>query len=326
MTTSRRDILKLAAGATLFAPAVHAQTGDYPSRPITIVVPFQPGGTNDILARAVAQRMTETMRVSVVVDNRPGASGNLGAQLVAQARPDGYTIMTAPVSVLAINRWLFNNLAFDVDRDLAPLSNGGAVPNALIVNPAVQAQTIQELVAFARANPGRLNFASMGSGTTGHLCGEMFKRAANIDIVHVPYRGSAPALNDLLSGQVQMMFDNLPTALPNLRANRLRGLAVTSRERHPTAPNLPTMVEAGLDVVATAWFGFVAPARTPEPILDRLNREIVAALNDPPTRERLEAAGVTVIGDTRAQFTAFIAAEAAKWQRVVRESGARLDE
>ncbi|HEY0439271.1 MAG TPA: tripartite tricarboxylate transporter substrate binding protein [Xanthobacteraceae bacterium] len=327
----RRTTLRLlgAAGLSAAIPlrigGVQAQA--FPSRPITIVVPFQPGATNDILARAVAQHIIEAGKANVVVENKPGASGIIGAQAVARAEPDGYTIMIAPSGVLAINRWLFSKLSYDPEKDFAPLTLAGTVPNALIVNPSLPVNSVQELIAYGKENRGKLNYASMGTGTTGHLCGEMFKRAAGIELVHVPYKGSAPALNDLLGGQVQMMFDNLPTALPHINGNRLRGLAVTSAARHPQAPQIPTMIESGLpEVEATAWFGFAAPAKVPDAERKLLADFIIAALKDAKVRAQLEKLGVTVVANQPAEFAAFIASESRKWQKVVQDAGIKMEE
>jgi tripartite-type tricarboxylate transporter receptor subunit TctC len=311
------------AGAVAAAPAAAQR---YPDRPITIVVPYGPGGTNDILARAVAARLTTALGQSVVVENKPGAGGNLGAQLVAKAPADGYTLLTAPVGILAINKWVYPNLAFDPERDLAPITMAGRVPNVLLVHPSVPATNMQELVAYARSHPRRLSFASMGSGTTGHLNGEMLKLLTAVDLQHVPYKGSAPALNDLLGGHVHMMFDNLPTALPLIKGGKVKAFAVTSATRAPLLPDVPTLAEAGVkDFEATAWFGFVAPAATPPAILDRLNREMVKILNERTLRAELTAQGVTVVGNSRAEFGRLIAEESRKWKAVVERSGAKAD-
>jgi tripartite-type tricarboxylate transporter receptor subunit TctC len=295
------------------------------SKPITIVVPYAPGGTNDIMARAVAGRMQESIGQSVVVENKPGAGGNIGAAHVAKSAPDGHTILTASVGVYAINKWM-QKLPYDPEKDFAPITNGGSVPNMLIVHPSVPVQDVRELIAFARANPGKVAFASMGSGTTGHLSGELFKQMAGADLLHVPYKGSAPALQDLLGGQVQLMFDNMPTAIKLAQSGKVKGLALTSLQPHPLAPGIPTLDAAGLkgfDV--TAWFGFVAPAGTPKPVIDRLNAEMVKALRDPAVAESLTKLGVTIIADTPEHFAAYMAAESGKWREVVQRAGVKLD-
>jgi tripartite-type tricarboxylate transporter receptor subunit TctC len=270
--------------------------------------------------------MSLSMGQPVVVENKPGVGGNLGAQMVARAPADGYTVLTASVGLLAISKWLYKDPGFDVERDFAPLTMAGYVPNVLLVNASVPARNMAELIQYAKANPGKLSFASMGSGTTGHLSGEMFKMLAALDLLHVPYKGSAPALNDLLGGHVNMMFDNLPTALPQVKSGKLRAFAVTSAQRTPLLPDVPTLAEAGLKGFdATAWFGFVAPAATPPAVLDRLNAEMVKALNQPSVRETLTAQGVTIVADSRSEFAAAMAAESRKWKQVVERSGAKAD-
>lgn len=307
-----------------FVAAAGAQA--WPTKPVTIVVPYGAGGTNDILARVVASKLTAALGQNVVVENKPGAGGNLGAQYVARAPADGYTLLTAPVSILSINKWVYPNLGFDPQKDLAPITMAGRVPNVLLVNPSVQAANVQELIRYGKANPRRLSFASMGSGTTGHLSGEMFKMLAGLDMQHIPYKGSAPALNDLLGGHVNMMFDNLPTALPLAKSGKLKPFAVTSTVRSPLLPDVPTLAEAGVKgFEATAWFGFVAPAATPPAVLDRLNTEIVKILNDRTVRAELTAQGVNVVGNTRAEFAKLIADESVKWKAVVQRSGAKVD-
>jgi tripartite-type tricarboxylate transporter receptor subunit TctC len=270
--------------------------------------------------------MTTSLGQSVVVENRPGAGGNLGASQVARAPADGYTILTAPSGILAISKWVYRNLNYDPEKDFAPITLAGTVPNVLLVNPGVPAGDAQGLVRFAKANPKKLTFASMGSGTSGHLSGEMFKMLAGIELQHVPYKGSAPALNDLLGGHVNMMFDNLPTALPMVKSGKLKAFAVTSPQRSPLLPDVPTLAEVGVKgFEAVAWFGFVAPAATPQPILDRLNAEMVKALNDKSVHAELTAQGVDVVAGSRADFAKLIADESRKWRQVAEKSGARVD-
>jgi tripartite-type tricarboxylate transporter receptor subunit TctC len=313
-------------GALAAGVASAALAQDYPARPITIVVPYGAGGTNDILARAVAGKMSPALGQPVVVENKPGAGGTLGAIHVARAPADGYTLLTASVGLLAIGKWVQPKSGFDPEKDVAPITMAGYVPNVLLVSPEVPARNLEELIRYARANPGKLTFASMGTGTTGHLNGEMLKMMAGLDLLHVPYKGSAPALNDLLGGHVQMMFDNLPTALPHVKSGKLRAFAVTSAQRSPLLPDVPTLAEAGVKGFdATAWFGFVAPAGTPAPVLDRLNAEMVKALNDPAVRETLAAQGVTIVADSRADFAKVMAEESQKWKQVVERSGAKAD-
>jgi tripartite-type tricarboxylate transporter receptor subunit TctC len=312
--------------ALALCTAFSASAQTYPSRPITIVVPYGAGGTNDIIARAVAQKLSVSMGQSVIVENKPGAGGNVGAQFVARAPADGYTLLTAPIGILAINKWVYKNMGFDPDKDLTPITMAGHVPNVLLVNASVPAANIGELMRYGKANPAKLSFASMGSGTTGHLSGEMYKMLAGIDMQHVPYKGSAPALNDLLGGHVNMMFDNLPTALPLVKSGKLKAFAVTSAVRTPLLPDVPTLAEAGVKgFEATAWFGFVAPAATPPAILDRLNAEMVKALTEPTARADFAAQGVTIVANSRAEFSKLIAEESVKWKKVVEQSGAKAD-
>ncbi len=318
--------LRYVTAALLAALPCLAQAQAFPSRQITIVVPYQPGGTNDIIARTLTPKMSESLGQPVVVENKPGAGGNLGAAMVAKSKPDGHTLLMAPVGVLAINKWIYKDLGFDADKEIQTIVNTGSVPNMLLVNNTVPVASVKDLVALAKAKPNAINFASMGTGTTGHLCGEMFKMAVNVQATHVPYKGSAPALQDLLAGQVQIMFDNLPTALPRAKNGQLKGLAVTSLKRSPLAPEIPTMDEAGVPgYEATAWFGVVGPAGMPKPVVDRLNAEFVKALRDPQNTQKLEAQGLTIIADTPEHFASFAAAESQKWRKVVTASGAKAD-
>jgi len=318
--------MKSVAAAVLCVLPCLAQAQAFPARPITIIVPYQPGGTNDIIARTLTPKLSEALGQTVVVENKPGAGGNLGAALVAKSKPDGHTLLMAPVGVLAINKWIYKNMGFDADKEIVPIVNTGSVPNMLLVNNSVPVASVKDLVALAKAKPNAVNFASMGTGTTGHLCGEMFKMAVGVQATHVPYKGSAPALQDLLAGQVQIMFDNLPTALPRAKNGQLKGLAVTSLRRSPLAPEIPTMDEAGVPgYEATAWFGVVGPAGIPKLVIDRLNAEFVKALRDPQNAQKLEAQGLAIIADTPEHFAAYIASESQKWRTVVVDSGAKAD-
>jgi tripartite-type tricarboxylate transporter receptor subunit TctC len=310
----------------LATAATGAWAQPYPSKPIRIVVPFAAGGTTDLLARAAAQKLTEAWGQPVVVDNRPGAGGNIGSELVAKAAPDGYTVEMGTVGTHAINASLYARMPYDHVKDFAPIILVATVPNVLVVNPGVPVKSVQELIAYAKANPGKLNFASPGSGTSGHLCGELFKVMAGVQITHIPYKGSAPALQDLLGGQVQMMFDNLPSALPHIKAGKLRALAVTTAARAAALPDLPTVAEAGLPgFEASSWFGLLAPAGTPPDIVARLNAEIAKWLASPDAMEKLLALGANAAGGSPEDFTKHIAAETAKWQKVVKASGAKVD-
>ena len=314
-------VILTAAAAT----AAQAQA-PYPSKPVRIVVPFPAGGTTDILARAVAQKLVESNGQPVVVDNRPGAGGNIGAELVAKAPPDGYTLLMGTVGTHAINPSLYARMPYDHQKDFAPVILVAGVPNVLVVHPSVPANTVQELIAYGRANPGKLNFASSGSGTSIHLAGELFKTMSGVQMTHVPYKGSAPAIADLIGGQVQIMFDNLPSALPQIKAGRLRALAVTSAQRAPALPDVPTVAEAGLPgFEASSWFGLLAPAGTPKDVIAKLNTEVAKWLASPEAREKLTAQGANAFGMSPEDFVRHIAVETTKWQKVVKESGAKVD-
>jgi tripartite-type tricarboxylate transporter receptor subunit TctC len=308
----------------LVAALACAQT--YPTKPIRLVVPFPPGGATDILARDVAQKLTEAWGQSVIVDNRPGAGGNIGSELVAKSAPDGYTLEMGTVGTHAINASLYAKMPYDHVKDFTPVILVAGVPNVLVVNPALPANSVAELIAYAKANPGKLNFASSGNGTSIHLSGELFKVMAGVQITHIPYKGSAPALQDLLAGQVQMMFDNLPPSLPQIKAGKLRALAVTSLARAPALPDVPTLAESGLPgFEASSWFGILAPAGTPAPIVAKLNAEIAKWLATPEAKEKLSKQGANAAGGTPDDFAKHIATETAKWAKVVKDSGAKID-
>jgi tripartite-type tricarboxylate transporter receptor subunit TctC len=298
----------------------------YPTKPIRLVVPFPPGGTTDILAREVGQRLSLSLGQSVVVDNRPGAAGNIGSELVAKSAPDGYTLLMATVGTHAINPSLYAKLPYDHVKDFAPVILVASVPNVLEVTPSLPVYSVADLIKLAKEKPGQINFASSGSGTSIHLSGELFKTMAGVDMTHVPYKGSAPALADLIGGQVQVMFDNLPSSLPQIKAGKLRAIAVTSAERAPALPNVPTIAESGLPgFEATSWFGLVAPAGTPPAIVVRINTDVNQWLQSSEAKEKLLAQGAVAAGGTPEQFAAYIHAETEKWARVVKASGARVD-
>jgi tripartite-type tricarboxylate transporter receptor subunit TctC len=312
--------LALAALAPAQAPAA------YPTKPIRLVVPFPPGGATDILAREVAKHLTDAWGQSVVVDNRPGAGGNIGSELVAKAAPDGYTLEMGTVGTHAINSSLYSKMPYDHIKDFVPVILVAGVPNVLEVNPALPVNSVQELIAYAKANPNKLNFASSGAGTSIHLSGELFKVMAGVQMTHVPYKGSAPALADLIGGQVQLMFDNLPPSLPQIKAGKLRALAVTSATRAPALPDVPTVAEAGLPgFEASSWFGVLAPAGTPPAIVTKLNAEIAKWLTSPEAKEKLASVGANIAGGTPEDFARHIQAETSKWAKVVKESGAKVD-
>ena len=317
--------LMLVLALTLVCTPASAQS--YPSKPIRLIVPYPPGGPLDIMARAIGQKLTEAWSQPVVVDNRAGAGGNIGADLVAKSPADGYTLLMGAVATHAINPTLYAKLPYDPVKDFAPVALVAQVPNILVVNPSVPARSVRELIDLVRARPGYLNFGSGSTGSTGHLAGELFNTMAGVKMVHIPYKGGAPAMADLLAGQVQLMFDNLANALPQVKAGRLRALAVTTLARSPAMPELPTIAESGLPGFdLTTWFGVMAPARTPPEIVVKLNAEIVRALNAKDMRERLEKMGAEPPpNNTPERFAAFIGSEAAKYAKVVRDSGAKVE-
>jgi tripartite-type tricarboxylate transporter receptor subunit TctC len=318
------SLLALGAAATLLPQAATAQA--FPSKTITIIVPFPAGGTTDILARVMGQYLGKELGQTVIIDNRGGAGGNIGSQLAARADADGHTLLMGTVGTHAINASLYKRMPFDPVKDFAPISRVAMVPNLLVVNPAVPVKSVQELIAKAKAEPGKLTYASSGSGTSIHLSGELFKSMAGVDMLHVPYKGSAPAVTDLLGGQVDMMFDNLPSALQHVKAGKLRPIAVTSAKRTGELPDVPTIAEAGVPgFEATSWFGLFAPAATPPAVLAQLNAAVVKGLADPGVMKQLREQGAEPNGETPEQFAAFIQAEATKWGKVVRDSGASID-
>jgi tripartite-type tricarboxylate transporter receptor subunit TctC len=313
--------------AAVAAPFTFAQgAANYPAKPVRLVVPFPAGGTTDILARAVAQKLSEAWGRQMIVDNRPGAGGNIGSDLVAQSAPDGYTLLMGTVSTHAINPSLYKNMPYDHVKDFAPVILVAGVPNVLVVNPSLPVHSVPELIAYAKANPGKLNFASSGNGTSIHLSGELFKAMTGVEMTHVPYKGSAPALTDLIGGQVQLMFDNLPSSLPFIKAGKLRALAVTSGARAAALPDLPTLAESGLPgFEASSWFGVLAPAGTPRDIVAKLNGAIAGWLASPEAKEKLLAQGAIAAGGTPEDFARHIGAETSKWAKVVKASGAHID-
>jgi tripartite-type tricarboxylate transporter receptor subunit TctC len=318
--------MMIRAALLLAALSAAAHADVYPSRPIRFVVAFPPGGGTDIIARSIAQKLGERWSQQVLVDNRPGAGGNIGTDIVAKSAPDGYTLLMGSAGPLAINASLFASLPFDPQRDLAPVTLAASTPNVLVVHPSLKAATVKELIALAKTEPGRINFASSGFGTPAQLAGELFNTMAGVKLVHVPYKGASPALADLLGGQVQLMFSTMPPALPHMKEGRLRALAVTSLKRSPAAPELPTVDEAALPgFEANTWHGVVLPAGAPAEIIARLNREIVAILHLPEVVGRLESQGAEPVGSTPEEFAAYIRSETVKWAKVVRESGAKAE-
>jgi len=298
----------------------------FPTKPIRIVVPFPPGGPADVLARTVGDRIAAALGQPVVVDNRPGAGGNIGMELVAKAAPDGHTLALAPAGNLTVNPSLYRNVPYDVGRDFAPVTVIAAVPNVLVVNPQVPAKDLAELIAYAKANPGKLNYSSPGPGSGAHLAGELLKSSAGIDIVHVPYSGIAPAVTAVIAGDVQLMFAGAPSALPQVAGGKLRALAVASPMRIASAPALPTLSEAGLpgfDV--TSWYSIVAPAATPPAVVERLQKEIARALTSPDVKAKLTGIGAEPIANTPEEFAAMIRVETAKWSKIVKDANIKIE-
>ncbi|TWG78811.1 tripartite-type tricarboxylate transporter receptor subunit TctC [Cupriavidus gilardii J11] len=334
MISSRRHAIRciMLAGLATVAWTGPAQAADpYPSKPIRMVVPFAPGGTTDILARAVAAELSKLPGWNVVVDNRPGAGGNIGADIVAKSAPDGYTLLMGTVGTHGINQSLYTKMPFDPIKDFVPITEVAAVPNVLVLNPEFAQKnninSVNDLIAYARANPGKLNMASSGNGTSIHLAGELFKTQTRTFMVHFPYKGSGPALSDMVAGTVQVMFDNLPSSMQLIKAGKLKALAVTSAKPSPALPGVPTVAEAAKlpNYEASSWFGLLAPAGTPREIVTRIQQEVAKALATPAMREKLQAQGAEPVGNTPEQFATWIKAETNKWAKVVKDSGAKVD-
>ena len=332
---SRRRALASASLLVLAGvlPAAGFAQAAWPTKPVRIVVPFAAGGTTDILARAVAQELTKTFGQSFIVDNKPGAGGNIGADLVAKAAPDGYTLLMGTVGTQSINKWLYAKMPFDPQKDFQPITLVAGVPNVMVVNAQKASErhisSVQDFVKYAKANPGKLNMASSGNGTSIHLAGELFKSMTGVYMTHFPFQGSNPALLSLMSGDMDVMFDNLPSAMPHIKGGKLKALAVTSATRSQALPDVPTVEEAGGPTLkgfeASSWFGLLAPAGTPMAIVNRVQQETAKALATPEMKERLQAQGAIPSGNTPAQFAQLIDRELKKWQPVVKASGAKVD-
>jgi tripartite-type tricarboxylate transporter receptor subunit TctC len=313
------------AALMLASPATGQER--YPSKVVHLVVPFAVGGSTDVLARALAQQLSERIGQPVIVDNKPGAGGTVGTDYAAKAAPDGYTLLLGTVGTHASAVSLYDKLPYDPVRDFVGITEIATIPNLVVVNAdKVPVQTLGELIALARKNPGRLSYASNGAGTSNHLATELLRSAAGIELIHVPYKGSGPALNDLLGGQVSMMLDVVMTSYPHIKAGRLKALAVTGATRSPLLPDVPTVAEQGFPgFEAIVWFGVFAPARTPPAVVDYLNRELVAAITAPRLRTLLESQGAQPVAGTPAEFAARIQSEIPKWRKVVQQSGAKLE-
>jgi tripartite-type tricarboxylate transporter receptor subunit TctC len=326
-----RDCLKLSSMVVLSTAAIAllacsspacAQADRYPNRPIRFVVANSPGGGLDITARTVSPRLNSALGQQIVIDNRPGAAGSLAAEITAKSAPDGYTVLMGAIGNLAVNVSLYKGLDYHPLKDLAPVTFAVSGSNVLVVNPTVPAHTVQELIALARAQPGRLTYGSSGSGNAGHLAGELFKSMAKVDMVHVPYKGGAPAMIDLIAGQVQLVFSSAPTAVPQVKAGKVRGLAVTTLKRSTVLPDLPTIAESGLaGYEADNWYGVVTTAGTPRAIVDYLNVEISRALLTPEVKQLLFTQGLEVRTSTPAEFGAYMKSEFDKWAKVIKDAG-----
>jgi tripartite-type tricarboxylate transporter receptor subunit TctC len=316
--------LTLVGGA--FAHTFAYAQATYPAKPIKFIVPYPAGGPLDTVARLTGQKLSERLGQPVIVENKPGAGGNLGADFVAKAAPDGYTILMGAVATHAINPTLYKKMPYDAQKDFQPVTLLVFTPNVLVVNPSVKANTVKEFIALAKAEPNKMNFGSGSNGSAGHLAGELFKSMAAVEITHVPYKGGAPAMTDLLAGQIQLMFDNLANSMPNIKSGKLRALAVTTAARSSFAPYLPTIAESGLpgfDI--STWFGILVPAGTPKEIVSKLNEEFNRAILGTDIKEKLDAIGAEAVGTTPEAFAAFIKAEAVKYAEVIKKSGAQVD-
>jgi tripartite-type tricarboxylate transporter receptor subunit TctC len=317
--------VRLALLLLCICPALTAAQG-FPARQISIMVPYPPGSTSDLIPRVIAPLMSQSLGVAVIVENRPGAGGNVGAAAVAKGDASGHQLLMAPSAILATNQWLYKDLGYDPQKDLTPVINAATTPNMWVAHPQVEARTIADVLAAARAKPGALAFASGGNGTTGHLCGELLKTTAKVDLLHVPYKGPAPALQDVIAGRVPLMCDNFSNVIPHVRSGKLKAVALTALKRHPQASDVPTAHESGLPGFEIGvWYGFAVAAGAPKPVVERLNGEIASALRNPKVAERMADLGLAIVADTPEQFARFVAAESDKMRKLVQASGARVD-
>ena len=328
---TRRAALALTAGLACLAAVPAAAQGSWPTKPVRIVVPFAAGGTTDLLARAIAPELSRAFGHQFIVDNRSGAGGNVGAEIVARSPPDGYTLLMGTVGTHGINRALYDKLPYDPIKDFAPITLVAGVPNVMVMQTekarAMGINSVADFIKYAKAHPGKLNMASSGNGTSIHLSGELFKSMSGTYMVHFPYRGSGPALLDMVGGTMDVMFDNLPSSMPQIKAGKLKALAVTSAKRSGALPDVPTIEQAaglkGFD--ASSWFGLLAPAGTPPDIVNRIQQEVAKSLGTPAIKEKLLAQGAIPSGDTPAEFARMIDSEHRKWAKVVKDSGAKVD-
>ena len=322
---TRRQIAQVGAACLATCALGVAAQGAYPGKPVRIVVGFPAGGTTDIVARLMAKELTTELGQSFVVDNKPGAGSNIATDMVAAAPPDGYTLLFVAVTS-AINQTLYPNVKFDLNRDFDAIALGAKVPNILVVNPSVPAKNVKEFIDWARANEGKISYASSGSGTSIHMAAEMFKLRTGLKTQHIPYKGSAPAVTDLMGGQVQFMFDNMPASWPHVQSGKLKALAVTTKARSATAPDLPTMEESGVKPFdVSSWFGLIAPKGTPKDVIDKLNKAMNAAFEKPEVKEAYAKLGAVAEKNSPQDFSKFIAAEVHNWAPIVKASGAKVD-
>jgi tripartite-type tricarboxylate transporter receptor subunit TctC len=325
MKLKLKSVISACAVSLLALAILPANAADYPDRPITIVVPFPAGSTSDMIPRLLGPLMAKSLGVPVVVENRAGANGSIGAARVATSAPDGYTLLLGTTGVFAINQWIYEKPQYSPEKDFAPIINAASTPNMIVVNPSVKAKTLKELVALAKAEPGKLSFASAGNGSTSHLCGEALKVLEGIDIVHIPYQGPAPAIQDVLGNRVSMICDNFSNVVEHARSGTLRPIVVTAKTPRPQLPDVLAAPQAGSpDLEAGIWYGFVAPAATPKEIIEKLHKAFVDALRDPTVIARLEGLGMTVIADKPGEFKAFMAKESARMENIVKQSRAKI--
>ena len=324
MLNKRTRLLALAGLVASAALPLGAQAQAYPSKTIRLICPFPAGGAVDIASRAIAQELSKTIGQQVVVENKPGAGGNIGGQEVVRSAPDGHTLFMTTSGIQSINPTLYTKMPFDPNKDLAPVSALVSLNNVLVLHPSVKANSVAEVIALAKSS--KMNYASSGSGTSIHMSGEMFKHLAKVSIDHIPYKGSAPAVTDLLGGQVMMMFDNIPSALPHIKAGKLRALATTGAKRDPLLPDLPTVAEAGVPGYESGvWFGIMVPAGTPRPIIDKLNAELIKGTKSPDFVKRMTELGYAIMGSTPEQMAEMNKADFARWAPIIKASGAKAD-
>jgi len=321
--------VRLAAACSLLAlatPAAAQSAASFPSKPVRIIVPFAPGGTSDVLARAIGQKLSDTWKQPVVVDNKPGAGGNIGAEMVAKAEPDGHTLLLLDVGTLTISPSIYPKLGYDPVKDLAPITMVAVSPHALVIHPSIPANSVKELIAWAKANPGKINFASAGNGTAVHLAGEQFKLMTGIEMVHVPYKGGAQALTAMVGGEVNMTLNGLLATLPHIKSGKLKALAIAGKTRSPALPDLPTVAEAGVPGFQSgSWQGLLASGGTPKEVVTKINAAVVQVLQTPEIKERMAAQGADVVGDSPEQFGAFIRDEKVRWAKIVKDANIKVE-